>query len=104
MLEEQCRAEGTLEVHCDQKHAVIQRLLIHPATWQGHRSMNTARLPTANLVVETILVEVETSASMVGASLAVHILRLWTHPMLEVLTTAECQALVLDGLEHMAEQ
>jgi len=86
------------EVHCEQKGAAIKHALIHPVTWQD-LSMSTAGLPAANLVAETILVEVETQALMVRTALVVHAFRLWMHPMLEALTTAVHQALMLDRLE-----
>jgi len=86
-------------VHCEQQHAVMKLPLIYPAIWQEHLRVNTAGLPAASLVAETVLVEVETQALMVRAGLVVHAFRLWMRPMLEVLPSAACQALVLDGLE-----
>jgi hypothetical protein len=97
VLEEQWREEVDIsEVHCEQKGAAKKHALIHPVTWQD-LSMCTAGLPAANLVAETILVEVETQALMVRTALVVYAFRLWMHP-LEALTTAVHQALTLDRL------
>jgi len=85
-------------VHCRQKRAPKKQPLIHPATSQDP-SVSTAGLPAANLVAETILVEDETQALRVRAALVVHAFRLWMRPMLEVLTTAVIQAIMLDGQE-----
>jgi len=93
------RGQDTSEVHCEQQHAVMKLPLIYPAIWQEHLRVNTAGLPAASLVAETVLVEVETQALMVWAALVVHAFRLWMRPMLEALTTAVHQALMLDRLE-----
>lgn len=79
-----------MEVHCEQQHAVMKLLLFYPAIWQEHLRVNTAGLPAANLAAETVLVEVETQASMAWAALVVHAFRLRMRPMLEVLPSAAC--------------
>jgi len=66
------RAEDTSEVHREKKHAVTKQLLFHSGTCREPQSMNTAGVPAANLVAEAVLVEAETLAAIVGASLVVH--------------------------------
>lgn len=61
--------------------------------------MSNAGLSAAKLVAETILGEDEMQALMVRAVLVVHLLRLLMHPILEALTTAVYQPLMLHGSE-----
>lgn len=98
MLEEQWREEETLDVYHTQQRDAMKLLLIRPATWQD-LSVSTVALLVANLVVETILVEDETQWLMALAALVVYLLRLSMRSMLEALTAAVYQALMLDNLE-----